>query len=1148
MIEVLQKLARRNRSSRRPRFWRYVSPQRRGIGVILLLLVVSAGSGYWHMTNDARIREQAIEYLESLTGGRASVDRATFSLFDGIRLGSVRVSLPDDDQPMFTASEVVLRHRPWALLFKGAIEVSEISCIDPVVNLTYDVESRSFVQTRFLKGYGGDAHSTPPKMLPVLAVRNGQIRLAEQLEGLRVHRHQYDVNISGFPIDESGYQITLEELTGGTLGTVRIDFSTGLVELLGGSMIDMAGLDRTLLRQYGELKDRYDITGPIAVEGSWDSSSGEGVLVATLRGISLTLPAQHGGLDLHDVEGMLWLETEGITLTNVTGRINADKGKFTINGRYYGYDADSPYDLHIAIDRLIMPPSASTDGQLAEVLRNIEDVVKIDGALDVEMETRRTADGAEIHGQVNPVNAGAMCHYFPYWVDDVTGRISFDEDFIAFDLIGVSEGAEISITGEIDHQSDTEYDVLVVGKDVPLDDRLARAMPPTIRRHFESLSSCGIGNTRVRVRSSGEDDEPRVEVDVELNGKASVQYEQFPYRLENVFAQARIDNNSAHLKFAEASHEGSRLSLDGHVRWRDSGLEDVDLTIKGKVPLDDRLVNALGQDGQNAFVRLGLSGMADHVSGKIRMVEGQTLEHEVVAHVENLSFCDQKLPLLVQNAEGVLIFNNRQLTIKAVNGRYRNSPVSLRGRVDLTGGDELELHVDASDVLLDDQTRNALRPIGDKLWETLAPSGIVDIEADYFRDGDGKVDYRCEIDARDLSLTYAEFPYTFKNIRGMAIVTPSGIELDGLLATDDQMRISVSGKIVTGSSKLGRLKVWAKDIAIDDMLIESMGKLLPALADNLLSGGQCDADFSSIVVELPSSDDDASVRTKWRVEGAVDLKQAHIRLGETTKQVTGRVEGMAFDDGEGIAIDANGFVKELTLEGRLASNIRGKIIKTAQNDILRLDDLVGSAYGGRMAGFGEVHLDETMQYGFRLFTEGIDISKLVHEEGGPDSLNSQVSGLLDATLELKGSVGAPKQASGMLRIFDARIYKLPVLLDMFQPMLLSMPGESPFTEGAAIYHLKDHKLEFTEIFLSGKGMSIVGSGTMNTESEAIKLTFLGRPGLLPRMSGLGSELLEGLLREMVEYQVTGTLSRPRVRTIPLRSIEAILGRLLRPEE
>ena len=136
----------------------------------------------------------------------------------------------------------------------------------------------------------------------------------------------------------------------------------------------------------------------------------------------------------------------------------------------------------------------------------------------------------------------------------------------------------------------------------------------------------------------------------------------------------------------------------------------------------------------------------------------------------------------------------------------------------------------------------------------------------------------------------------------------------------------------------------------------------------------------------------------------------------------------------------------------------------------------------------------------------------------------------------------------MLRIFDARIYKLPVLLDMFQPMLLSMPGESPFTEGAAIYHLKDHKLEFTEIFLSGKGMSIVGSGTMNTESEAIKLTFLGRPGLLPRMSGLGSELLEGLLREMVEYQVTGTLSRPRVRTIPLRSIEAILGRLLRPEE
>ena len=46
---------------RRRRFWRYVSPSRRGAGVVILAMLISLAYGYWYMTNDRRVAKQAQE-------------------------------------------------------------------------------------------------------------------------------------------------------------------------------------------------------------------------------------------------------------------------------------------------------------------------------------------------------------------------------------------------------------------------------------------------------------------------------------------------------------------------------------------------------------------------------------------------------------------------------------------------------------------------------------------------------------------------------------------------------------------------------------------------------------------------------------------------------------------------------------------------------------------------------------------------------------------------------------------------------------------------------------------------------------------------------------------------------------------------------
>ena len=53
---------------RRRRMWRYVSPRRRGAGLLLLALLIVSAWGYWSLTNNDRVRSEARRYLRGLCG------------------------------------------------------------------------------------------------------------------------------------------------------------------------------------------------------------------------------------------------------------------------------------------------------------------------------------------------------------------------------------------------------------------------------------------------------------------------------------------------------------------------------------------------------------------------------------------------------------------------------------------------------------------------------------------------------------------------------------------------------------------------------------------------------------------------------------------------------------------------------------------------------------------------------------------------------------------------------------------------------------------------------------------------------------------------------------------------------------------------
>ena len=93
--------------------------RRRLIMVALFLILCALIGAYQYFTNATRVRQQAEQYLTQLTGGHVTVGKASLSIFQGLRLEDVHVSVDPngtDDPTLFTAATFLIEYSPAALL------------------------------------------------------------------------------------------------------------------------------------------------------------------------------------------------------------------------------------------------------------------------------------------------------------------------------------------------------------------------------------------------------------------------------------------------------------------------------------------------------------------------------------------------------------------------------------------------------------------------------------------------------------------------------------------------------------------------------------------------------------------------------------------------------------------------------------------------------------------------------------------------------------------------------------------------------------------------------------------------------------------------------------------------------------------------
>jgi len=1165
---------------RRRRFWRYVSPRRRGLGVTLLAILLATVYGYWYMTNDRRIRRQAERYLRNLTGGRVRVAEADFRLFSGIELRGVSVDVPDTTSPehFFRAKTVILRHHPWGLFVRGRLEPTEIVCLEPVVTIVHDMQTGTSNAARLL-AVARQRYKAPSlarqEQMPLIRVRDALLRTVQKQA--EVHRviGLKKWNLSMAPRGEGTYLITFEEqrieARAVIQGSLTLDVATGRIRHIG--QVPIISLHETLPAEYKQWLDRYRIEGGFKYAGQTDLATGRSTVKLELDGVSLRLPPEQGGLDLSDVTGSIIFDPDEnlLKLRDISGWIvQAGNARFKIaSGLYEGYEPDSPFSIKLRVDGMELPACQSATGRLAETLRKIHEVYQPSGRINVSATVRRLRDGKVVlTGTGRPDGMTATFKHFPYRIEDLRGTIFLLADRVELSGMTARHGeGKLKIRGRVTPGADQAFDITVEAADISADAELRSALPKQFAHLWDALDPKGLVAAVVHVYRGAEFEHEHVDVTLELDGRASVTYSGFPYPLEKVRGQLRIRDDDVSLDI-QAATGPMRCTIHGAIAGINTPRPDVDLKIDAtSLPLNETLEAALTGPVREAVSDLRPSGEAGRITARVLASEGKDLDYDILATLKGAKFNHEAFPYAITDAAGVLRIRPGQVTIENLTGRHGKTPIRISGQAFLgSQGLGLDIQAAGDGVRFEKDLFNALPADLQKLWRRLALVGSADMSLAVRHntpDRPAGTDYRLVMSPKDMQVRYPSSGRIFSGVTGRIVATPQRITLEKLNASAGQMQVSLDGTIVLAESGYqAELSLRADDVPIDAELIHSVPAELAPLTDHLRPGGSCRLDIDKLcftrsrlarthtAASAPATKPaGAAAKTTWNLNGSASFEGMIIDMGFGPKELSGEVSGSASWT-EALAINADIALRSAGVDRRRLSDLRGRLRKSPRSSLIRIENLSAKAYDGRLAGFAEIRFVQPLQYGLSLSVEQIKLGELLGAEAAETQKRPKVTGLLAGNIQMTATAGqrASRRALGVLRISDARLYKLPVMVGLLRVIHLALPGQTTFSEGNMTYSLKGERLVFREIYLRGASLSIVGSGVVNMNTKALKLTFLAAaPGKLMRIGELDT-LLEGISREIMEVRLSGTLDKPVMRTVSLGSLDDAVRRLLSPSQ
>jgi len=647
---------------------------------------------------------------------------------------------------------------------------------------------------------------------------------------------------------------------------------------------------------------------------------------------------------------------------------------------------------------------------------------------------------------------------------------------------------------------------------------------------------------------------------------ASLTYYRFPYRLDRTVGTVVLDQGklTIHLTGQAGGHP---VQVQGAFQAGAEGLPGF-LEVRGDgMRIDDGLLAALPPRSAGIVRALHAQGTFDFAFRHDRgpQVPGGHANTLGIRLIQcGMSYAAFPYPL--SNVSGTVRMDRGHWTIKDVVGTNDTGVVRCNGALVPRGEDdgELSLHLAGSGVVLDRELRDALPRSMVRIWDDIDPRGSAEFTATVVHHVKSrKTDVTVEAMplGDTVSIEPAWFPYRLEQLRGrltwrdglLRFAGVRGVHARTTVATDGVCRFTPDGGWHVSFERLAADRFRA-DHEVLQALPPGLGRAIAAVRPRgLLSlSGSLDI-YTTQPVADPGQPRPAPAAA-WDM--ALDMEQGAIDVGAVLEHVHGGVQLKGQTDGRRWRCDGELALDSAMWRGVQLTGVQGPLVMDEAG--LRFGLPAGAPEGrprrltARVAG-GTIFVDGSVAAGDAgTFAVAASLGDADLERLASDSLapfagagsSQRYRGKVFGAIEMSGSRAGTHSLAGrgQLRLRDADIYELPVIVAMLKVLRVKAPDRRAFSSSLVDFRIEGPHAYLDNIELSGDAISLVGNGEVDLEGQ-VRMTFRSIMGDSQTQLPVMKRVLGGASGQFMLVHVDGTLAQPDISTEAFPTLSAALQQL-----
>ena len=749
------------------------------------------------------------------------------------------------------------------------------------------------------------------------------------------------------------------------------------------------------------------------------------------------------------------------------------------------------------------------------------------------------------------LEAGRFEHpSIPFPLVDITAQFEADREGATCERF-TARSAATSITGSgrIEAWSpDADFEFELEAQRLHLGRHWEPLLPEVLAEQFRKLLPAGEVDLRAHLSRSGAVIHPQVSLRCR---NLSLTHYRFPYRLDRTVGTVVLDGDllTIHLTGRAGGHavqvNGSFTSpgprARGVVEVRGEGMR-----------VDDSLLAAMPPKAADIVRSLHLAGSFDFAFRHHRdpdLPRGRS--NELGLRLTDCRLAYGLFPYPISHVTGRVRMQDDHWTIEECSGVNDTGVIRCSGElVPLEDRDGiLTLDITGTEVVLENELRDALPPGMRRIWNDIAPRGTIDVSAVVrHRVSTRKTDVSVEATphGQTVSIEPAWFPYRIERLGGRLRWRDGRLAFEGIRGSHDRTNVAAEGTCrftPDDGWHVSFASLTADRFRIDHDLLQALPDGLHAAISAVRPRG---------LLSLAGSLDVYSTRLEGRQAGPaaaawdmrIDMEQGALDIGSPLEHIHGGLRLVGQSDGRRWQAGGDLEIDSAIWRGLQFTRIRGPLAmdsggvrfgETAAGDE-PARPLEARLAGGRLSLDGGVAADGR----FRL-AAGIDDVGLERIAADLSGASTTYRGRLGGGIELAGIRGASHSLSGRgeLRLKEGNLYELPLVVALLKVLRIKAPDRTAFGSSLVDFRIEGPHAYLDTVELCGDAVSLVGNGEVDFDSN-VHLTFRSVMGDSQTQLPVMKRMLGGASGQFMLIHVDGTLADPEMTSEAFPTVNALL--------